>query len=113
MIYAVRTTERGRSFLHTEEIYTLTPQRVTILLASVPKKKEWFEWKIINQAIQTLVDECEDTELKRQLQIYANNTSRIVSDVLFLEGQQLIEAARYRAPNQQFYAEKPYGMIHR
>lgn len=118
MIYALRATNSGRALVQNGDT-NLPFCRSLLLIAVVSQQKSWVEWTSIDSILREML-----TDLKQQphandalevksLEKYIESPSKKVDDVLKLESQELIQAARYRSPSGQFVKEKPVGMVFR
>lgn len=116
MIYALRATNHGRALVQDGDTQ-LPFCRSMLLIAVASQPKSWVEWVSVDSVLRQMLDDlkqAQPTSLEvTQLQKYIETPSKKVEDVLKLEQDALIQAARYRSPAGQFVQERPIGMVFR
>lgn len=118
MIYALRATNNGRALVQSPDIDTNVPFcRSLLLIAVVSQRKTWVEWTSIDGILRDMLNDLKQNQPEtlevKQLERYIESPSKKINDVLKLESQLLIQAARYRSSTGNFVRERPVGMVFR
>jgi len=108
MIYAIRTTDRGRTILDTVD-NKLSLRHTVLLDASF--EQGWHTWTDVSKRIDFVRDNIDpsvlETYTSNPLATYSSDVAALTRDVLALETKLLMEVARHRDAQGVYHKDAP------